>query len=173
MTDEVAHGALQVSHGIHGLQAMEAIDEWARLSLNPPFEDVGKVCAQAGPSGTTFWLLTGAYPATWRELGPKREVTATVSAETLHNLMIEDEYLKFTSAAPVTVKIYQAPNMVNLPLGQAVMIEQGGTGRVTISPISPVVTLNTALSLSTRARYSVISVVQVEPNIWTVSGDLL
>jgi hypothetical protein len=172
MSDEVAHGDLQVSHGIHRLQSMEAIDQWARLSLNPPVEDVGKVCAQFGPEGTSFWLLTGAYPATWRELGPKREVTATLSTETLHNLMIEDEYLKFTSAAPVTVKIYQSPSQVNLPLGQAVLIEQGGTGRVTVSPIAGV-TLNTALSLSTRARYSVIALVQVEPNVWTISGDLL
>lgn len=59
---------------------------------------------------------------------------------------------------------------VAFPLGTQVMVRQVGVGQVTLVPASGV-TLLTSASLKTRTQHSVVMLVKVDTNTWSVSGD--
>lgn len=77
---------------------------------------------------------------------------------------------KCTNSSAVTVTI--PPNSsVAYPIGATISFLQQNTGQVTLSPGSGV-TLNHALTLKTRARYSMITATKYETDVWVVSGDM-
>jgi hypothetical protein len=61
---------------------------------------------------------------------------------------------------------------VNFPIGTTLTVSQLGMGQITLTPASGAVTINTPSSLTTRAQYSTVSMVQVALNTWVAGGDL-
>jgi len=64
---------------------------------------------------------------------------------------------------------------VPFPIGATLAVEQTGPtgpGAVTITPATGAVTINTPSSLTTRAQYSIVGVIQNATNVWTAVGDL-
>ena len=76
----------------------------------------------------------------------------------------------FTDASAVTFTI-PANATVAFPVGAILTAIQYGAGQVTISPAGGV-TIQTPSSLTSRAQYSTVSVVQVSANTWVAGGDL-
>ena len=58
------------------------------------------------------------------------------------------------------------------PVGTTLTAIQLGTGQTTINPLNGSVTLHTPSSLTARAQYSTVSVVQVSSDVWIAGGDL-
>lgn len=59
---------------------------------------------------------------------------------------------------------------VAYPVGTVIQVAQMGTGQVTLVPGSGV-TLNTANTLKTRARYSELGIMNIATDVWLVGGD--
>lgn len=74
------------------------------------------------------------------------------------------------TSSPATITV-PATSAVAFPIGTVVEILQYGTGQVTVAAAGGV-TLLTSSSLTTRARYSSLSVRKRADNEWVVSGDL-
>jgi|SRR5580765_2163738 len=95
----------------------------------------------------------------------------TISGTT-HTLGSGDlaRYLRCTSGSATTITI-PADATVNLPIGCGIPIEQAGAGQVTVAAAGGV-TLNSAGGLvASAAQYSVIQLMKVAANTWTLVGD--
>lgn len=55
-------------------------------------------------------------------------------------------------------------------VGTVLTVIQLGAGQITLTASG--VTINTPSSLTTRAQYSTVSVIQVATNVWVAAGDL-
>lgn len=73
------------------------------------------------------------------------------------------------SATSVTITVPDNAT-VAFPTGTQVIVRQVGIGQVTIGGSG--VTLQTSASLKTRTQYSVVMLVKVDTNVWSVSGDV-
>lgn len=60
---------------------------------------------------------------------------------------------------------------VAFPVGTTLTIIQEGTGQITLVAAAGV-TINTPSSLTTRAQYSTIALIQISANTWVAGGDL-
>src|SRR5271157_83843 len=60
---------------------------------------------------------------------------------------------------------------VAFPVGSVLTVIQEGTGQVTLTAGAGV-TINNPSSLTTRTRYSTVSLTQVSANVWVAAGDL-
>jgi hypothetical protein len=60
---------------------------------------------------------------------------------------------------------------VNFPVGTAIVVIQLGVGQVTLTAAVGV-TFDTSSSTTTRAQYSVTTLIQIATNIWVLAGDL-
>lgn len=77
---------------------------------------------------------------------------------------------KCTNSGAVTVTV--PPNSsVPYPIGATISFVQDGTGQVTLAPGSGV-TLSNALTLKTRARYSMLTATKHDTDAWYVTGDM-
>lgn len=87
-------------------------------------------------------------------------------------LSVEDMngYLRMNSPDNLSVLV---PHNSTLPIliGSSILVRQVGMGQITLVPESTVI-LNTAETLRTRKRGSVISLLKVAENEWDVHGDL-
>ncbi len=110
-----------------------------------------------------------------------RVVHAAINALTLvrhstvrgrHVFALDDsaEVVEFDCAGPVEA-VVPSHASVRFPVGTVIMVCQYGPGAVTLRPATGVV-LRTSSSLTTRARYSEVSLRQRSINEWLVSGDL-
>ena len=75
-----------------------------------------------------------------------------------------------TNASAITVTVPKDATD-NLPVGYITNIFQGGAGQVTVAPEDGAVTVNSALTLSTRAQYSSVSLIKVAANSFYLIGD--
>lgn len=118
----------------------------------------------------TGGVLTGPFVAT--------QVTAPVAIDQQSSgvsaytavLADADQMVTMSSASASTFTVPIFAN-VAFPLGTVLTVIQLGAGQITITPYAGV-TLHTASSLTTRALYSVVSMVNVATNTWVVFGDL-
>ena len=80
--------------------------------------------------------------------------------------------LEFKSASPSTLTI-PPDDKLDLPVGAALCVIQGGTGAVTIAA-GPGVTINrmAAFTLTLAGRYAFVGLTKMAPNVWHVSGHL-
>lgn len=78
------------------------------------------------------------------------------------------KYLAMSNATGITVTIPQ--NI--FATGTRILFEQSAAGAVTFAPASGV-TINSRSSLVTNGQWSVVTLVQVGTNIWTVYGNLV
>lgn len=100
-------------------------------------------------------------------------VAMPVNTQTTDYTLTEDDmngYLRIDSADNQTLLV---PNNASLPLliGSSILVRQAGLGQVLLVPEASVV-LNSAETLRTRKRGSVISLLKIGPNEWDVHGDL-
>jgi hypothetical protein len=81
-----------------------------------------------------------------------------------------NQLVQMTDASPCTFIV--PPNSgVAFPMCTTLTVVQYGAGQVTLTPGAGV-TIYTSSSLTTRAQYSIVNVVQVAINVWVASGDL-
>jgi hypothetical protein len=73
-----------------------------------------------------------------------------------------------TVASNITVPPFSA---VQFPMGTTITFEQGSTGKVTIKGATGV-TVNSSTTLISFDQYSIITLVKVDLNTWTLTGDL-
>ncbi|HYG24440.1 MAG TPA: hypothetical protein VEH04_16805 [Verrucomicrobiae bacterium] len=95
-------------------------------------------------------------------------VTESTTSRTLQ-LSDTGKYILCTNASAVTITVPQQSS-VAWPVGTEIMIEQNGTGQVTVAAGSGA-TVNTSSTLKSRARYSVIGLKRVSTDVWTLTGD--
>lgn len=84
-----------------------------------------------------------------------------------------DTVLITTNASPVTITL---PRTIGLPNGAAIHFAQQGAGQITVASGASV-TLRTAATAKTRAQYSVISIMRLDPSNdqteqWYLFGDM-
>jgi|SRR5580765_2742613 len=99
-------------------------------------------------------------------------VPITVSA-TARTLAASDlgKLIQFTSASAVTLTI-PADATVNFPIGRtAIPFQQAGAGKITVVAAAGV-TLNAASGLvHSNAQYSILQLIKMAANNWTLIGD--
>ena len=91
---------------------------------------------------------------------------------TAYSLTLADsgEVVEVSSAENLVVTV-PSNSAVQFPLGTVILISQYGTGQVTVAPAAGV-TIRTATSLTTRVRYSEMSLRKRATDEWVASGDL-
>ncbi len=89
-----------------------------------------------------------------------------------HTLTVLDTgvAIEFTGSSPATLTV-PANSTTAIPVGTVVEVVQYGTGQVTVAAAGGV-TLRTPASLTTRARYSAVSLRKRAADEWVVGGDL-
>ena len=80
------------------------------------------------------------------------------------------EVVEMSSAESLVVTV-PANSAVQFPIGTVILISQYGTGPVTVAPAAGV-SVRTASSLTTRVRYSEMSLRKRAADEWVASGDL-
>lgn len=131
-------------------------------------EDVGRV-AQAVDTGVFYWLRSHS-PAVW--VVPGGGSDPEVISGTSYTLVLADagKLKQCTNASLCTITV--PPNAsVAFRLGVQTHFEANGAGLFVLAPGSGV-TLDNALSLSPRARYSVLTATKTATNRWLVTGDM-
>ena len=91
---------------------------------------------------------------------------------TAYSLTLADsgEVVEVSSADNLVVTV-PSNAAVQFPVGTVILISQYGTGQVTVAPAAGV-TIRTATSLTTRVRYSEMSLRKRATDEWVASGDL-
>lgn len=131
-------------------------------------EDVGR-CARAADTGA-FYFLRSHSPVVWFVPGGGG-APETISGTSYTLVLADDGKLKqCTNAALCTVTV-PANASVAFRLGAQVNFEANGAGLFTLAAAGGV-TLDTALSLAPRARYSVLTATKTATDRWLVSGDM-
>lgn len=111
---------------------------------------------------------TEAYVGT--QVAPLRTITlATLTSGATLSVDQARSLISINSAASVTLTV--PDNTVAFALGTQILVRQVGVGQVTLAPASGV-TLQTSASLKTRTQYSVVMLIKVDTNTWSVSGDV-
>ena len=144
-------------------------NEAALATLTLRAEDVGRH-AQAADT-LQFYVLLSYSPAVWAGAS-FLSLGVESSAATSYTLVLADagKLKQFTSSSAVTVTI-PANASVAFPIGTQVHFERNGTGTLTLAT-GGTPTLDSALSLAARARYSVLTATKTATNRWLVSGDM-
>jgi hypothetical protein len=99
---------------------------------------------------------------------PFEVITETTTAR---NLTPADnrKYIRCTNSSPITVTVN--PDLASVfPPGSEIVIEQAGTGKVTLD--GSYVTLNTPETLSTAKQFATITLKRTSSDQWTVGGYL-
>lgn len=142
----------------------------------------GQVFTSAGVSwvystATTAWRLqatTVAGPT--GPTGPTGNSGAQLSINaqtgTTYTLQLSDagQFITLSNGSAITVTV-PLNSVVAFPIGTQINMMQLGAGRVTVSPVSGSVTINSSLGLKTRTQYSIITLVQTATNVWVLTGD--
>lgn len=95
-------------------------------------------------------------------------VTETTTARTLA-LSDARKYIRCTNGSAVAVTVPPQSSVVWVA-GTEIVIEQSGTGQVTIVAGSGV-TLETSLTLKSSARYAAVTLKRTASDTWTVGGE--
>ena len=120
----------------------------------------------SGATGSTG--ATGATGATGSEgvsVNPQTSSNYTTVLGDANQLVT----LSYATACTFTIPTNAS---VAYPTGTTLSVIQLGTGQITLTPASDAVTIDTPSSLTSRAQYSTIAVVQVSANVWVATGDL-
>lgn len=132
----------------------------------------------APPNGVTGWVILRAFlgPAT-SQVSPQLPVFTIAGTTATLDAGYRQGHILCTAATAVTLTL--RANNGNTALdwksGDYFTIDQKGTGQVTVSPAAGVtIEIPTGFFPRTRARYSVISFVCVDPssNTWTIGNDM-
>ena len=78
--------------------------------------------------------------------------------------------VEMTSGSANTFTVPPNSNVAFI-VGTTLTVIQGGAGQVTLTPGAGV-TIQTPSSLTTRAQWSAVAVVQISANVWVAGGDL-
>lgn len=118
----------------------------------------------------SLFIKKGGYFIKSKVIGvnPVNAITGTTAT-----LKVGDgdlDLLITTSNSPVNITVPDITSY-NFDVGTTIKIAQYGDGKITLSPGTGVV-LNSAYSLSSRKKYSVIYVTKQYDNDWVVYGDL-
>ena len=97
-----------------------------------------------------------------------------VNPQTMSYVAVLGDANQLVTIADSSASTFTVPTngSVAFPVGTTLSVIQLGTGQITLTPASGAVTIDTPSSLTTRARYSTVSVVQVSANVWVAGGDL-
>ena len=121
-----------------------------------------------GATGSGSTGATGATGATGSEgvsVNPQTSSNYTTVLGDANQLVT----LSYATACTFTIPTNAS---VAYPTGTTLSVIQLGTGQITLTPASDAVTIDTPSSLTSRAQYSTIAVVQVSANVWVATGDL-
>lgn len=134
---------------------------------------LGGLPALAGNANKVLAVNAGATDVEWRtpDANGVPLVTSALTAYT-PNLAAANKYIRLTAADPTTFTVPRNLD-VAYPVGTTLTVEQAGAGAVNIAPGSGV-TLRylPTMTLNVAGRYSVVQLVQVAANEWTVFGAL-
>ena len=122
----------------------------------------------SGATGSGSTGATGATGATGSEgvsVNPQTSSNYTTVLGDANQLVT----LSYATACTFTIPTNAS---VAYPTGTTLSVIQLGTGQITLTPASDAVTIDTPSSLTSRAQYSTIAVVQVSANVWVATGDL-
>lgn len=98
----------------------------------------------------------------------------TVSTKTSnYTFQIGDanNWTRFNSSSPGAFTIDLNAN-VAFPIGTVLLMNQAGTGQLSLAAISGVTLVTSAPGLNTRARYAQVTATQLATDFWNIAGDL-
>ncbi len=106
-------------------------------------------------------------------IGITQSEGASVNAQISNYVAVLSDNNNVVSQAVAGACTFTVPNnsSVAFPIGATLSVMQAGTGQITLTPVVGV-TINTASSLTTRAQWSIISLVKISTNVWVAAGDL-
>jgi hypothetical protein len=115
-------------------------------------------------------VLTSMSPSNRAAIG-NAQIVHYVTKTASYTVSIEDNGRNVLMNSSSALNFTIPPNStVGFPIGTVLAATQLGTGQVTLVPGAGV-TLPTATSLKTRARYSTLSLEQIAVDVWLVGGD--
>ena len=120
----------------------------------------------AGPQGPTG-VRGPTGPA-----GSLFHITINPQANDYQLVIADDGNMIDMQKATATILTVPAYATVPFVVGTTITVRQGGTGTVTITPAANV-TLNNPDGLRTVNQYSMVSLVKIATNVWTVYGSLM
>jgi hypothetical protein len=122
----------------------------------------------SGAPGTNGQLLSSTGTGTaWVSNGP----TVNTQTASYQAVLSDANQLVVMNVASANTFTVPSNGTVAFAVGTTLSVIQFGAGQVTLTAAGGV-TINTPSSLTTRAQYSTVSVVQVAANIWVAGGDL-
>jgi hypothetical protein len=107
-------------------------------------------------------------------VSPNIQILTPVVVDSVYDLTLSDsfKYIRINDIGAVAVGIDEVAN-VNFTVGTVIIFEQMGAGVVSVYAKSENVTLNALDNgLSSSGQYSILQVVCVDTNIWTVIGGV-
>jgi hypothetical protein len=96
--------------------------------------------------------------------------TVSATGATQFTLALSDAftYVRCTGlSATVTVPLQSSVTWLD---GTEIMLEQGGTGQLTVVGATGV-TINSSATLKSRAQYAVVGLKRISSDLWTFVGD--
>jgi hypothetical protein len=107
------------------------------------------------------------------ETGPPGPSAVTVNAQTgtAYTLLLTDAnaLISASNAAAVTITVPLATSAA-FPVGTVIYLLQAGDGAVTAAAAGGV-TINAAISATTRTQWSMLALVKIGTNTWVATGD--
>lgn len=183
-------GGLQISPTIV-TAGLGSVTDAASLLISGPTVAIGAnswslliTSGNTNLGGSIFQPTPNAYTAGARDLIVRNQATGryetadpftiaiTNTASTGYQLVLADRegWKRFTSNSAITVTV-PTNGTVAFPIGTVITIKQEGTGQITITPAIGVTLQAADGALKSRVQFSVITLVQDQANIWSVSGD--
>jgi len=108
--------------------------------------------------------------AEWKKIITDQDVYFTTSSQTdtAYTLTASDAfgYIVATNSSSITITV---PD-ITWPTDTEILIEQRGTGQITIQGASGV-TVNSSQTLKSSGQYAVIGLKRTAANTWTLTGD--